>query len=345
MGAGNPIHDFGTGHADAEGHSGSDALGDADHVRLDAGMLDGPPLSSPTCAALDFVDDEENAVTIADGTQFAHEVVRSNDITAFALDWFDEDSCYFFRGNGGFEKLFLDEAGTAESEGFLFLRTAGTPAIGVWEADVGDAGNEWREPSTLLRLGACEGKRAHGAAVEAAEEGDDLLAASVVPGKFEGTFDCFSAGVSVEKLVRTGHWRDSGEAFGEVSEVLVVEVCARDVDELGSLFLDRCNYFRMAVAGGNNGDAGRKIEELVPIDIFKASSAAATSDERIGACIAWGNEAFVGGDGCFGLAAWEWTFELGSELRVDFLLGHIASPRYLRAGTSESVRRASLCQA
>jgi hypothetical protein len=32
-------------------------------------------------------------------------------------------------------------------------------------------------------------------------------------------------------------------------------------------------------------------------------------------------------------------------LRVDFLLGHIASPRYLRAGTSESVRRASLCQA
>src|SRR5580698_10487563 len=60
VGAGHPIHDFGTGHANAKGHAAGYAFGHADDVGLDAGVLDGPPLAGAARAALHFVGDEED---------------------------------------------------------------------------------------------------------------------------------------------------------------------------------------------------------------------------------------------------------------------------------------------
>src|SRR5256714_2825 len=62
---GNPVHDFGAGHGNAERHAGSDAFGHADHVRLDAGVLDGKTLTGASNAATNFVDDQHGAVVLA----------------------------------------------------------------------------------------------------------------------------------------------------------------------------------------------------------------------------------------------------------------------------------------
>ena len=280
MGAGLPVHDFGARHADAERHAGGDALGHADDVGLDAGVLDGPPLAGAAGAGLHFIGDEEDAVLVADAAQFLHEDGGSDDVAALALDGLDEDGGDFFGRERGLEELLFDVAGAAEGEGFFFLRAAGTAAIGVGVADVGDAGDERGEAAPLLRLGGGERKRAHGAAVESAEEGDDVLAAGVIAGELEGALDGLGAGVAVVEAVRAGHGRDGGEALGEGRRVFVVEVGAGHVDELGGLLLDGGDDLRMAMAGRDDGDAGGEVEELVAVDVFDADAAAAFGDQR-----------------------------------------------------------------
>jgi hypothetical protein len=50
--------------------------------------------------------------------------------------------------------------------------------------------------------------------------------------------------------------------------------------------LDGCDHLWVAVAGGDDGDAGGEVEELVAIHILKADSAAALGYEWIRARVA-----------------------------------------------------------
>ena len=145
---------------------------------------------------------------------------RRDDVAAFALDGLDEDGRDFFRRQDGLEELLFDVARAAQAEGFLLLGAAGAATIGVGIADVRDAGNQRREAAFLLGLGGGERERAHGAAVEGAEEGDDVLAAGVIAGQLERALDGLGAGVAVEELVRAGHGRDGREPLGEVVSML-----------------------------------------------------------------------------------------------------------------------------
>jgi len=77
-------------------------------------MLNGHHLPVLPRTALDLVDHEQDAVTVADGTQLAHEVVRCYNVAAFALDWLDKDGGDLFRSDGGLEELFLDVTGASE---------------------------------------------------------------------------------------------------------------------------------------------------------------------------------------------------------------------------------------
>ena len=237
---------------------------------------------------------------VADAAQLLHEDGGSDDVAALALDGLEEDGGDLFRREDGLEELLFDVAGAAEGEGFFFLRTAAASAIGVGIADVSDAGDEGGEAALLLRLRAGERERAHGAAVEGAEEGDDVLAAGVVAGELHRALDGLSAGVAVVEAVRAGHGGDGGEALGEGDDAFVVEVGAGHVDELGGLILNGVHDFGMAVAGGVHGNAGGEVEELVAVDVGDADAAAALRDHGIAAGVAGGDEAVVGVDDCGG---------------------------------------------
>ena len=178
-------------------------------------------------------------------------------------------------------------------------------------------GNEGGEAALLLRLGGGERERAHGAAVEGAEEADDVLASGVVAGELQRALDGFGAGVAVVEAVRPGHGRDGGEALGQGDHVLVVEVGAGHVDQLGGLVLDGFDDFGMTVAGGDDGDAGGEVEELVAVDVVDADAAAAFGDQRIAAGVAGGDEAVIVGDDLLGERTGEGGLQLGAELGVD----------------------------
>ena len=97
----------GAGHHDAQRHARSNTLRHANDVGLHAGVLDCPPLAGAANAALHFVDDEQNAVLVADAAQFLHEDGGRDHVPAFALNGLDEDGRYFFRRKSGLEQLAL----------------------------------------------------------------------------------------------------------------------------------------------------------------------------------------------------------------------------------------------
>ena len=93
-----------------------------------------------------------------------------------------------------------------------------------------DAGHQRGEAAFLLRLGGSERDGAHGASMERAEEGDDVLPLSVVAREFDGGFHGLYPRVAVVNPVRAGHRRDLREALGESHHALVVKIGSRHVD-------------------------------------------------------------------------------------------------------------------
>ena len=191
------------------------------------------------------------------------------------------------------EELFFNVAGAAEGEGFFRLGTAATTAVGIWIPHMGHARNQGRKAALLLRFGRGERERSHRPAMECAEEGDDLLALGVITGDFQGAFNGFCAGIAIVKAVRPGHWSNRRKPFGKGDQAFVIKIGAGNVDQLGSLLLDRRNNFRMAMAGRGDRDSGREIEEFVAVDVFDAKSAAAFGDHGIRTRVAGRHQAVV----------------------------------------------------
>ena len=102
------------------------------------------------------------------------------------------------------------------------------------------------------------------------------------------------------------------------------------MDEFGGLLLNGGDDFRMAVAGGDDGDAGGKVEELIAVDIFDAQATPALRDHGIGARVAGRDEAVVGLDDAAGLGTGERRLQLRAVLLKNLGCdGHVLSLRVL----------------
>src|SRR6266702_3987087 len=285
-----PVHDFGARHADAQRHSRRNALGDADDVGLDAGVLDGPPLSGSAGAGLDVIGDQQNAMPVADAPNLLQENVGRDDVAAFALDRLQNDCGNLFGRQRGLEQLVFDETRAGEPERFRGRQSFVAAAIRVRIGNVSDARNERREAALLLNLRAGKRKRSHGASVKAAEEADDVLASSVIARQLQRAFNRLRAGVAVVDAMRAGHGRDCRETFGKRRHLLVIKIGAGHVDEPGALVLNCPDDLGMTVAGGGDGDAGGEVEILVAIDIFDPGTQPALYRQRIAAGVTGGDE-------------------------------------------------------
>ena len=82
-----------------ERHPGRDRLGDGDQVRFDVVVLDGEEPPRAGDARLHLVDDEDDAVPVADLPQPAHVVPRTDEEAAFALDGLDHDRRHLLGGH------------------------------------------------------------------------------------------------------------------------------------------------------------------------------------------------------------------------------------------------------
>jgi hypothetical protein len=65
----------------------------------------------------------------------------------------------------------------------------------------------------------------------------------------------------------SGHGSNPRQPRSKLDHVFVVEIRARHVDQFARLLLNRRNHMGMAVTSGSYGDAGRKIEKFVAVNV------------------------------------------------------------------------------
>ena len=93
VGSRGPLHQGAARRGHAERHAGCDALGDGDHVRLQAVVLAREHPPRPAHARLHFVGDDQDVVPFRELRQPLDELRRRYHVSAFALDGFEDDGC------------------------------------------------------------------------------------------------------------------------------------------------------------------------------------------------------------------------------------------------------------
>ncbi len=148
---------LGGGKAGAEREPAADALGDRHDIGCDARPFMGKKLAGAAHAGLDLVEDQQQAVFVADLAQRLHELGGSGAHTALALHRLDED-CRRRIGDGGADRCDITESYLIET------RRLGAEAFEIF----------------LLAAGGDRRKRAP---MEGPFEGDDVEALGVALGK------------------------------------------------------------------------------------------------------------------------------------------------------------------
>ncbi len=170
-------------------------------------------------------------------------------------------------GSSGLEELFFDEACAASANASASCGPPGA-AIHVGITHVRHAWHQRSKTSLLLRLRGGQRKRAHGAAMERAEERDHVLPFGVIARKFQRGLDRLRARIAVINPMRSRHGSNLRQALRQLHHVLVIKIRARHVDQFARLLLDGGDHFGMAMPGRSHGDAGGEIQELVAVDVF-----------------------------------------------------------------------------
>ena len=175
-----------------------------------------------------------------------------------------------------FEKFPLDKRGALGAARVLGLAVRAAVRIGI--RNVEDASQQGAESPALRRLGRGQRQRTHRTAVEGAVERDDFVAARVIARQFDGRLHRFGAGVAEVNALRLGAGRDGGKFLGQLGQTGVVKIGPRHVNQFRRLFLDGGDDLRVAVAGGDDSDAGAEIKKGIAVNVFHDGAAASACD-------------------------------------------------------------------
>ena len=171
------LGDFRRRQHGAAGQAAAERLRERHHVGRHAEPLVGEPVAGPSAAGLHFVEHQQQLVLVGQLAQPGQEAVGRNADAAFALDRLDQDR----RG---------------------FVVDQPRHGVEIAERGVDEAGHQRPEALVVFRLSG-GGDRAHRAAVEAALERDDLVAAFggvVQPGELDRRLVGLGAGIAEERL-------------------------------------------------------------------------------------------------------------------------------------------------
>ena len=174
-------------------------------VGLDVVVLDPPHLSGAAVAGLHLVDDEHDAVVVADAAHAFEELRRRDDEAALTLDGLDHD-----RGDalGGDVR---DERALERRERLGGAR----PAVVLRERQAVDLRRERPETGLVRMRLRGERQRQQRAAVEAALEADHRRPLRVRARELDRVLDRLRAGVEERRLHRPGDRRGRDEPLGE----------------------------------------------------------------------------------------------------------------------------------
>ncbi len=231
--------DLGGGQHGPAGQAAAQGLRQRHHVGRDAEALVGEPIAGPAAAGLHFVEDQQQLVLVGQLAQAGQEAVGRNADAAFALDRLDHDG----------RRLVVDQPGHG---------------VQVAERGVDEAGHQRPEPLVVLRLRGGRG-RAQRAAVEAALEGDDLVAllGRVQPGELDGRLVGLGARVAEERLAAETPLR---QRLGPQALQFGVPGVGH-VDQLAQLLADGLDHRRRTMAQQIAAPAAEQVEIAVPLGV------------------------------------------------------------------------------
>ena len=150
------------------GNPEPEALGARQDVGLHAPMFAREHLAGATDARLHFVEDQQDAVLVAELAQAGEKAVGRHEIAAFALDRLDQD-----RRDFGGRHVALEQHADVIEHRLALVAASQQRAVRVRVGHVRDAGHRRRKAFLLRVLARGERQRAHRAAMEAAEKADE----------------------------------------------------------------------------------------------------------------------------------------------------------------------------
>ena len=315
MGAARPLgHDGLLRDHHADGQSRAEALGQRHDVGRDAPVLAREHLAGTPDAGLHLVEDQQDAVPVAQRPQAGEEPVRRHEVAALALDRLDQDRGDLARRHVAGEQHVLDVV----EDGLALVGAGEQRPVVVRIRHVGHARHRREEPLLLGVLARGERQRAHRPAVEPAEEADEARPPGDVAGELERALDALGAGLREEAQHRLAHRRQLVHALAEAHLVLV-PVVGRDVQEAAGGVGDRRDDLRVRMAGAADGDAGDEVQEAVAVDVPDLGAAAVRHHERVVARIGRRDDGRVAGEQRPGLGS--------GQLGLDVRSLHSRSPR------------------
>ena len=242
--------------ASAEREAAADALGDAHDIRRNAGPFMREKAAGAADAALDFVEDQQKAVVVADGAQRPQEFRIDRAHAALALHGLDEDA-------GG------------------RLGDSGLDRIEIAKRHLVEAGGLGAEAFDIFLIAAGRDRRRR-ATMEGTVEGDDVelfrvsLVEVIAARRLDGAFDRFGTGIGEEDLVGKGVGDETaGQTLLARS---LIEV--RRVPELFGLGLQRFDQMGMRMAQRIHGHTGCEIEISLAVFRNEPDALAALETER-----------------------------------------------------------------
>ncbi len=254
--------DFGFGEHGADGEPPTDGLAERHDIRVNwlavggFEMLVAEPLACASAACPDFVEDEGNAVLVAELADLVDVVWRKEIDAALSLDGFEDDA-----------------GGLGIDSGFKGINATGLDLL-----EAGDFGLEADADGGI----ACGGDHGEGPAVEASGEGDDLPAfwgglIAAQASELASGFIGFQAAVTEEGLAFEG---GAVESFGEFDLRLGVPGVT-DVPETVHLSIGGIDEGWMAVTKNSPTEAGEEIEIVVAIGVPEIGALAASHDDGL----------------------------------------------------------------
>ena len=222
-------------------------------------MFERKPFARAPKPRLDFIEDEQDAVLVADLAQALHEGDRRDNISTLAQHRFDQDGGGLFgsglRGEQIFE-LFQRILG-----GFCFRHLQ---AEGIRERRDKHARRQRTKARAIDRLGCGQRHRAGRAPVEGAAEDDDVLPACGDARDLDRILQRFRAGVGKEEeSIEGGTILRSSSISCSIG--LWMTMIRLRMQEKPSLFADGFDHFRVAVTGIGHADAAGEVQQFPSI--------------------------------------------------------------------------------